>query len=166
MEKSTYDAMIGWLERRPKLARGISLANKAITYAVYVAYPGLLIWLLHTRDTFVLRAVLVPLISFVAVTVARKLVNAPRPYEVFGRKPIISKKTKGKSMPSRHVFSITVIAMTYMAALPTPIVGIVMMAIGVVLAAVRVLTGVHFVKDVVCGMLVGIACGIVGFYIV
>ena len=56
------------LRARPALARGVSLANKAITDVVYVAYPCLLAWLGYAAATgaagaagMLLRAALVPL---------------------------------------------------------------------------------------------------------
>ena len=74
------------LRARPVLTRGVSLANKVITDAVYVAYPCLLAWLAYAAATgaagaagMLLRAALVPGISFVLVTVLRKVINAPRP---------------------------------------------------------------------------------------
>ena len=39
------------LRARPALARGVSLANKIITDAVYVAYPCLLVWLAYAAAT-------------------------------------------------------------------------------------------------------------------
>ena len=78
------------LRARPVLALGVSLANKVITDVVYVAYPCLLVWLTYAAATgaagavgTLLRAVLVPGVSFALVTVLRKAINAPRPYEVF-----------------------------------------------------------------------------------
>ena len=44
MQKTTYISMTDALRARPVLARGVSLANKVITDAVYVAYPCLLVW--------------------------------------------------------------------------------------------------------------------------
>ena len=113
------------LRARPVLARGVSLANKVITDAVYVAYPCLLVWLAYAAATgaagaagMLLRAALVPGISFVLVTVLRKVINAPRPYEVFDAAPVIPKDTRGNSFPSRHAFSIFVIAMTFCTCCP------------------------------------------------
>ena len=101
--------MTNGLRKRPALARGVLLANKAITNAVYVAYPCLLAWLVYAAATgatgaagTLLRAVLVPGISFALVTVMRKTINAPRPYEVFEAAPVIPKDTHGNSFPSRH----------------------------------------------------------------
>ena len=43
--------------------------------------------------------------------------------------------------------------------------GIVIGLIGVAMAVIRVLGGVHEVRDVVAGAVIGLVCGIVGFYI-
>lgn len=160
------------LRARPVLARGVSLANKVITDAVYVAYPCLLVWLAYAAATgaagaagMLLRAALVPGISFVLVTVLRKVINAPRPYEVFDAAPVISKDTRGNSFPSRHAFSIFVIAMTFCACCPLAWVGPVMLAAGVLLAVIRVVSGVHFPRDVVVGALLGVLAGFVGLWI-
>lgn len=157
------------LRARPVLARGVSLANKVITDAVYVAYPCLLVWLAYAAATgaagMLLRAALVPGISFVLVTVLRKVINAPRPYEVFDAAPVIPKDTRGNSFPSRHAFSIFVIAMTFCACCPLAWAGPVMLAAGVLLAVIRVVSGVHFPCDVVVGALLGMLAGFVGLWI-
>ena len=161
------------LRARPVLARGVSLANKVITDVVYVAYPCLLVWLAYAAatgaagaaGTLLLRAVLVPGISFVLVTVLRKAINAPRPYEVFDASPVIPKDTRGNSFPSRHAFSIFVIAMTFCACCPLAWAGPVMLAAGVLLAVIRVVSGVHFPRDVVVGALLGMLAGFVGLWI-
>ena len=160
------------LRARPVLARGVSLANKVITDVVYVAYPCLLVWLTYAAATgaagaagMLLRAALVPGISFVLVTVLRKAINAPRPYEVFDASPIIPKDTRGNSFPSRHSFSIFVIAMTFCACCPLAWVGPVMLVVGVLLAVIRVVSGVHFPRDVVVGALLGMLAGFMGLWI-
>ena len=172
MQKTTYLRMTNGLRNRPALARGVSLANKAITNAVYAAYPCLLAWLVYAAATGVtgavgtlLRAVLVPGISFALVTVTRKAINAPRPYEVFGSAPVIPKDTRGNSFPSRHAFSIFVIAMTFCACCPLAWVGPVMLVAGVLLAVIRVVSGVHFPRDVGVGALLGMLAGFVGLWI-
>ena len=160
------------LRARPVLARGVSLANKVITDVVYVAYPCLLVWLTYAAATgaagavgTLLRAVLVPGVSFSLVTVLRKAINAPRPYEVFDASPIIPKDTRGNSFPSRHAFSIFVIAMTFCACCPLAWVGPVMLVAGVLLAVIRVVSGVHFPRDVVVGALLGMLAGFMGLWI-
>lgn len=174
MKKETYQTITGFLRSRPALAKAVIGTNKAITYAIYVAYPCLLAWLaLHNGiealtlgniDPQFWKALLVPAISFVAVSLFRKAFNAPRPYEMFGIPPVLAKDTVGKSFPSRHTFSIFVIGMTFLATCPAPWAGWLVLALGVCLATVRVLAGVHFPRDVVAGAVVGIACGLIGFW--
>ena len=44
--------------------------------------------------------------------------------------------------------------------------GIVMLVISVLMAAMRVIAGVHFAKDVIAALIIAIVCGIVGFFII
>ena len=85
-----------------------------------------------------------------------------RKTEATGILPMTDKKTKGKSMPSRHAFSIFIIAMTvfyydYRLGIP-------MLICGVILAALRVVERVHFVRDVVVGAILGVGFGLI-YYI-
>lgn len=144
--------------------RILNQVNFLMTRLCYVAYPVSLIVLGVWRDERLLRAVLVPAISFVLLSVFRKWINAPRPYQVLDIRPLIRKDTQGKSFPSRHVFSVFVIAMTFLWLLPP--LGAVFLAMGVVLAACRVIGGVHWPRDVAVGALVGIVSGIIGFWMI
>ena len=165
MDRETYLHMTEGLRARPALARAVAVANKSITYAIYIAYPAFLIWLFVTESPRFAAALLVPLVSFVLLTFLRKAVNAPRPYEVFDAPPVIAKDTLGKSFPSRHVFSIFVIGTTILATAPSPVPGALICMLGVALAALRVVTGVHFPRDVVAGALIGAAAGSLCFFL-
>ena len=107
---------------------------------------------------------MVPGLAFAAVSVFRRLYDAPRPYEQLAIEPLIPKDTKGKSFPSRHVFSVYMIAMAW---LPfNTIVGVVLLLLGLDMMCMRVLGGVHYPQDVLAGAACGVLAGIVGFYIV
>lgn len=148
--------------RKGKRPLWLNRVNKALTLACYAAYPLLIAWLLWQRDMRIIRAVLVPGVSFVALSVFRKVCNAPRPYEVLDMEPLIHKDTLGKSFPSRHVFSVFVIGMTFFWL--NPALGAVFLVMGAVMAACRVIGGVHWPRDVVVGAAVGILAGMLGFY--
>lgn len=150
--------------RSKKRTEALNFVNFLMTRLCYVAYPVCLIVLGIQRDERLRRAVLVPAISFVLLSVFRKFVNAPRPYQVLDIQPLIHKDTQGKSFPSRHVFSVFVIAMTFLWLLPP--LGAVFLVMGVVLGACRVIGGVHWPRDVIVGALVGIVSGIIGFWMV
>lgn len=147
----------------PKLARVIHMLNKACTILMYAAYPLLLIYMLLNKEEGFLRALLVPAISFVVLSVGRHLLNRPRPYEVFGVPPVIKKDTKGNSFPSRHVFSATMIAMTFLLMSPWSWLGVLFLAICLLLAVVRVVSGVHFISDVLAGFFVGVLAAVIGY---
>lgn len=141
-------------------------ANRALTLLGYVAYPLLLALVgmqaVVARDAAVAglfwRALLVPVLSFSAVSAARARMNAPRPYEQLDIRPLIVKNTRGRSFPSRHVFSAFVIAMGWLVWCRP--VGIVLLVLSGVLAVVRVLGGVHWPRDVVAGAALGVAAGL------
>ncbi|MGM9649352.1 MAG: phosphatase PAP2 family protein [Butyricicoccaceae bacterium] len=138
--------------------------NRIFTLSVYIAYPLSLIVLFFLRDARLLRCIAVPAVSFVLLSAFRRCVNAKRPYEVLDIQPLIHKDTKGKSFPSRHVFSMFIIAMSFFYLIPA--LGIVLFVLGILLGAIRVIGGVHFPRDVIAGALIGIICGILGFYLI
>ncbi|MBQ6495978.1 MAG: phosphatase PAP2 family protein [Firmicutes bacterium] len=144
--------------------RVIITTDLILTRTVYLIYPALLIYLAVKKEPALLQALLVPGISFVLVSIFRYFLNAPRPYEVTGKEPIIQRKGTGKSFPSRHTFSTFVIAVTVFYFWPPA--GILTGIAGAVLATVRVLGGVHFVRDVIAGAVIGIGCGVIGFYLI
>lgn len=174
MKKDTYIHMLNEIKSRPFLAKGIPFCNSIITKAIYIAYPCLLIYLCSnylmkelSLDSFLssdfLKAFFIPLICFILLSLFRKALNAPRPYEVFNAKPLIAKETQGKSFPSRHVFSIFVIATTFYVCCPLPEFGIIIFALGIALAILRVVSGVHFIKDVLAGAILGILMPAISF---
>ena len=52
----------------------------------------------------VLAYLLVPASGFILLSVIRKAINWPRPYELGALPPLLEREGKGSSMPSRHVF--------------------------------------------------------------
>jgi membrane-associated phospholipid phosphatase len=142
----------------------VTWANRLLTNLTYVCYPLLLLLLAIQWDVRFWKALLVPAISFVLLTLVRKKIDAPRPYQVLNIDPLIHKDTQGKSMPSRHVFSIFIIAATWLWIVPA--VGMVFLVFGTLLACLRVIGGVHFPRDVLVGALVGLACGLVGYVLI
>ena len=97
---------------------------------------------------------LVPATGFVILSLFRKKINHPRPYETWDIRPLLEKDSSGQSMPSRHVFSATIISMACFHA--WTLIGMIFLICSGLLALVRVLGGVHYPKDV----LVGYACGL------
>lgn len=163
MKKETYIKMTQPFRDNPKLAKCLHILNRICTGGMYLAYPLLVLYLFLTKDAMWTKAVFVPAISFVVLSLVRKWINRKRPYETFEMPPVIPKKTKGNSFPSRHVFSSAMIAMTFLLVSPWSWLGVVFLGLSVILAAVRVLSGVHYISDVLAGLLVAVICAVFGY---
>lgn len=163
MTRETYIKITGSIREHPGKIRRINFINRLLTGFVFFLYPGFLLILFLQKNPFFLRALLVPAVSFAAVTLFRKLLNVPRPYEKFGVPPVLEKDTRGKSFPSRHVFSVFMIAATVFYIHPDA--GILLGIIGAALGLIRVIGGVHEPRDIIAGAVIGIACGYIGYYL-
>lgn len=162
MKREQYQTIHEFVLARPGLERVVQVSTRVLPGLVYVSYPLLLLYLLVTQSPGLLRAIWVPVAGFLAVTALRAGINAPRPYERLDIPAITRKDTVGKSFPSRHGACAAVIAVT--AFHEIPVLGVLLMAVSGLIAVSRVLAGVHFVKDVVCGLLLGGLIGWVGMY--
>lgn len=163
MNEQKYEKIKNYIGQYENGAKTLNILNKLTTTIVYVTYPIFLLILLINRDSRFWKVLLVPAISFILVSAFRSHINLPRPYEVLDIVPIIKKDTKGKSFPSRHVFSVFIIAMTlYYISVPT---GVFLMVLGSLIAVIRVVGGVHFPRDVIFGAIIGVLCAVVGFSI-
>ena len=167
----TYQKMVAPLQDKPRLLAAIIWINTHITQTMYIFYPLLLIYLGYQASVAgqnVLKSlfpfILVPGISFLILSMARKYYNQPRPYETWNIEPLIPKESSGESMPSRHVFSATMIAMCFLSVHFW--MGIVLLFLTGLLAVCRVLGGVHYPRDVLVGFAIGFVCGMVLFCLV
>lgn len=138
----------------------IKWSGKGITYLTALIYLFCIGFLLWQRDLRVVPFVMTPAVSFVFVSIFRAKYGAQRPYEKYDFVPLLPKDTKAKSFPSRHVFSIFVLAAVIL--FVQPVCGGVLLCLGVVLAVLRVVIGVHFPRDVIAGGVIGIFCGVTG----
>ena len=95
-------------ERRKQ---ALILSNRMAALLVYAAYPAALVAAYQYSFRHLLISILVPGAAFILLSAFRSWYHAPRPYEKLSIDPIIKKDTKGKSFPSRHVFSAFMIDM-------------------------------------------------------
>ena len=152
-----YDYIAANIENRPFLLSLLRTFNRFMTVVMPIVYLTLLAtaYLQEGLGKQVLLYVFIPVSGFVILSFLRKKINAPRPYEVWEIVPLLDRDSPGKSMPSRHVFSATIISMACLHASLT--MGMICLTLSALLGLVRVLGGVHYPKDV----LVGYACGLV-----
>ena len=158
-----YDKRKSSLLRHPQLLQLMRVFNRMMTILMPLAYLTLL------STSFISKGlgqdlyayILVPALGFILLTLVRKWINQPRPYETWEIVPLLDKDSHGNSMPSRHVFSATIISVACLhASLP---VGLVLLVLSAFLGFVRVLGGVHYPKDVLVGYACGLLLGILFF---
>lgn len=164
MTEKRYHAVQRWFRAHPAALRTMLVANKLLSVLVYLAYIAMIATLLLTRDGRLWRALIVPAVVFLGGTVLRAVINAPRPYEVYRTPALVKKDRSGQSFPSRHVFSASILAVCGFWLCPP--LGIVLGVIVLLLAPIRVLCGVHFIKDVVAGAALGTIAGWIGFFVI
>lgn len=177
MTAEGYERLARWFRARPRALRALVVLDGALRVAFYAAYAALLavLAIAAAREGAGLggwlgtsgplgrwwrlgACVAVPAAAFAALSAYRRHRDAPRPQEALGITPLIAREGTGRSFPSRHVFSCFVIAGSWLVA-SVPV-ALALMALGVVVAVVRVVGGVHFPRDVLAGALVGLASGV------
>ena len=163
MTEERYKRCIDFVTATKRRRAVFAAVYKVLPVVVFAAYPVLLITLFLNKDSRLLACILVPLFMFVTLTIARYFINAQRPYEKFDISPVFPKSTVGKSFPSRHTASAAVIAFTILYV--SPPFGAAFVAIALLIAASRVIGGVHFPKDVIAGILYAALCAVALIFI-
>ena len=152
MNVEQYRAVIGWFNARPAAKKALRLVSRSAVALVYLLYLGMLAWLAWHRMGQLWPALVVPASAFVVGTLVRKLIDRPRPYTALGFTPLL---------PSRHCFSAAAIAGTAWYVLPP--LGAVLAVLGVLIAISRVVTGVHYISDVLAGLAFGSVFAVLGW---
>ena len=158
-----YGHVASNIKNKPFLLRLLRTFNLFMTVVMPIVYLTLLAttYLQQGLGKQVLMYVFIPASGFVILSFLRKKINAPRPYEEWDIKPLLDRDSPGQSMPSRHVFSATIISMACLHASLS--VGVILSVLSALLGLVRVLGGVHFPKDVVVGYICGLVWGVIFF---
>lgn len=150
-------------ERVVSFLRVLDRVAVAFTIAAY----GVLVTLSLFSD--IIKGVIcvaVSCVPFILLSIFRRVLSAPRPYEVydFGALGLPTPRGKvGSSFPSRHVFSAFLIGTLLLTS--QPVLGAIVLIMGVSLGACRVLRGIHFIRDCIAGAIIGTVCGIIGLII-
>ena len=158
-----YNHIAANIENKPFHLRLLRAFNRFMTVVMPMIYLTLLAttYLQEGLGKQVLIYVFIPASGFVILSFLRKKINAPRPYEEWDIKPLLDRDSPGQSMPSRHVFSATIISMAYLHASLT--MGMICLILSAFLGLVRVLGGVHYPKDVVVGYICALVWGMIFF---
>lgn len=158
-----YNHIAGKIENKSIFLRLLRAFNRFMTVVMPMIYLTLLAitYLQQGLGKQVGIYLFIPASGFVILSLLRKKINAPRPYEEWAIKPLLDRDSPGQSMPSRHVFSATIISMACLHASLS--VGVILLVLSVFLGLVRVLGGVHYPKDVLVGYICGLVWGVIFF---
>ena len=158
-----YSHVASNIKNKPFLLSLLRTFNRFMTVVMPMIYLTLLAttYLQQGLGKQVLIYVFIPASGFVILSFLRKKINAPRPYEVWEIVPLLDRDSPGKSMPSRHVFSATIISMACLHASLS--LGVILLVLSAFLGVVRVLGGVHYPKDVVVGYICALVWGMIFF---
>ena len=147
------------------LSKALSITSHIISALFVLAFlfcVSVMIWAEEYRVALLFMSS--SLAGFLLVSAAREVLDAPRPYEVYGFFEILPKKKKGKSFPSRHAYSAFVIA-TLSFAVGT-LIGIGLTLFALIMCVCRALLGIHFIRDLVAGASLGIISGVIAILLI
>ena len=161
-----YQKITEYLYPHPNAIKALILTDKILAWSFSLAYPIFLAIVLFSRPfdlLFTANVVGLPALCFLCVTLLRRLIHRPRPYEKTGAgiDPLISKRGENNSMPSRHVASAFVIGTVIL--MQSTVFGAIALVCASALGFLRFLEGVHYPTDLIVGALLGAAFGSVGF---
>lgn len=152
MEKF-YQKMFVFFHHSPILKKIILAINHYFPYILFVIYPVVLMYLFFNNPQLFLPTLLKPMFAFILVSVFRKIINRPRPYESMDIEPLKRHKS-GESFPSRHAMSAMIISLVCLDV--HIILGIGCLIIAGFICLSRILTGAHFISDVLTSVLIAI----------
>lgn len=154
-----------WVRSKKALCTAVKYLNKILTAVIYISYPLFLVVIFYLKEPMLSSYIAFPAVAFIEVSILRYCYNSPRPYQKFDYMPIGKDFPKrGNSFPSRHTFSAFMVSLMFLHyCLPL---GVIYLVLSTLLAIVRVLSGMHFVKDVVAGFIIAILVYIIMLLII
>lgn len=145
------------------LAEGLRIFSIFASLVSAYAFGFMMVESFFASPLRALRVALMLAVPFLLVSVARSLIRAPRPYELYDFYEKKPHRAQGKSFPSRHAFSAFAIAVAMLAF--DVMFGFLLLGLAILLCICRYLLGIHFPRDLWAGALIGIASSALGLWI-
>ncbi len=154
----SYRRWTASLRANPAYATALRRLDSLLKLLFYGAYGVLaLVVVLGGAPLKLVPLGLIPAAGFGLLSLVRRRLNRPRPYELYDLDPLIERDGSGESFPSRHAFSAFTIAAAWLTT--APLVAVFLLVAACLVGVCRVLGGVHFPRDVVAGALAGALTG-------
>lgn len=164
MKQEHYEGIFRWFRAEKWRVKTLLFLTKGLPYLFFLGYGGMLLFLLLKRDLRLAAAIVVPGLTLLLCMRMRVILNRKRPYEALQIAPLLQKDTAGKSCPSNHTTSAFVIAATAFWLFGWGV-GVGAFLLAGMVGLTRVLTGVHFPRDVILGAALGILVAAIGYFL-
>ena len=159
---------------KKRLSLALYVYSTAFSTAVALLFIGYIGFLAFEWEYLeILKLVITAGVPFFLVGLVRRIIGAKRPFEVYdfytespkrGAFGIGRERSASASFPSRHAYSAFVVSVSIVfVSVP---VGAVLLILSVLMCVARVLLGIHFVRDVVAGALIGSAAAVLGEFLI
>jgi len=163
MSDNFYIKTAEYINNSPKLKRAVVFAEKHSPKPIEAIFYGMLIFLLLKLDIRIIAVGAIPFLTFVTATLLGRKLDFKRPFEEIGFESV-TPHSKGHSCPSRHASSSSII--TVAAFYVNPLLGFISSLFAAIVFTSRVVTGVHYLRDVLWGIFLGVSVGYIGFFII
>ena len=145
-----YNAVYNYLDTHKALKNILLLLYKVLPYVTALSYMVLIVLCARSKSTIATPAIALSVdatgyVETSNVFITAKLILAPLTSFIF-----VSFIRKCLAMCWLYIYQ--------------PV-GIILLVMTLVLAVLRVVMGVHFIKDVIAGIICGIICGFIGLWI-
>ena len=155
-----HEKLMRYVAKRPKLVKVLKTLCHIASCMAVVAFALLFRFYLNVSPLSAVKYLGMLGIPFVLVSLMRRYIGAPRPYEIYDFFECRPKDSEKNSFPSRHAFSIFAIGVATWFAYP--VFGSVLLTLGLLMCVIRVALGYHFPRDVITGALIGVVSSIIG----
>lgn len=165
MNRELYEKIINNLRKSKAGKCVIGFGARYLPLVLGLFYILAIIFVFFKLRTLLLRIIIVPALTFIIISVFRRYVNRPRPYTTLKFEPLLPyKENKGKSFPSRHTVCAFIIAYTLFYI--SPFLGVIACILALFVGVSRVLSGMHYISDVVVGILASSLAAVIGYIII
>lgn len=165
MQKGTYKKRLDRIKENKAKFLILKFIYKLLPLLIVIIYPVMVaIKGFMGLDLDFILMIAVPASVLILITAMRKIIKRERPYEKFGTPPLFERDGEGDSFPSRHTASAFIIAMSGFAL--SPFLGVGLLLVAAAIGVSRILSGVHYVTDVLAGMLISVIFGTIAFIVI
>jgi len=157
MKQAHYLRLASFFASHPRLKHLLCCLCRLLPAIVMLVYPVILFVLLLSHRAIPWGQIIPPALTLTGTIVLRRFFPHQRPFEVFSLSPLIPHKPGG-SFPSRH--SASALAIALVAFDLHPWAGMILTILAAIIGATRILTFLHFPRDVLAGYMLALILGL------